>query len=538
MFHPLLITSNTELPHQFTNPFYYEPHPLCTKAAVEVQNYLCTKHEWKNELEEGKMFGIMIVENENHEIGFLAAYSGILMGKNDHDYFVPPVFDLLTKDGFFKKEEKVISELNRSIDNLENDSTYKHLKEKIEFINQEFETKHRIFKEECKEAKRKRDEIRRSTDDATVLNQLIAESQFQKAEWKRKEKKIKLCLTDLQHELEGWQNEIATLKKERKLRSANLQTKLFDSFIVHNALKEVKSLSEIFDNTPQKTPPSGSGECAAPKLLEHAYRMNFKPIAMAEFWVGKSPKQEIKHHGHYYTACKGKCYPILSFMMQGLEVEENKLHSKHNDQPKYEYLYDDEWIVVINKPEGVLSAPGKGDNLHIGHYIKEDLKLDDEPIVVHRLDMATSGILLFAKDRNTHKLLQQQFEKRSIKKSYIALIDGIISKERGIIKLPLSANYNDRPRQIVDYNKGKEAITHYSVLKQVNGKTRILFEPITGRTHQLRVHAAHHDGLNTAILGDELYGTKEKRLYLHAQKLIFEHPITGGVITLECQPNF
>ena len=452
MLHPFH-TSVTDipLPEKFTYPFCYTPHPLCIAAVKEVQDYLGRQDRWKEELAQGKMFGVLVVETDKGEIGYLAAFSGILAGKNVHPFFVPPVYDLLQPQGFFKTEEEQISQINVRIRQLEEDEAYRRR-----------------------------------------IEQLTA-----------------------------------------------LQQKLFGQFKMLNHRGEVKTLCDIFEQTVHKTPPAGAGECAAPKLLQQAYLHGWKPIAMAEFWWGESPKTEIRHHGHYYPACKGKCEPILRHMLQGLEVDENPmLKELQSNKKELEIIYEDEWLAVVNKPAGMLSVPGKEDAASVYSVVRERYPDADGPLIVHRLDMATSGLLVVAKTKQVHQNLQAQFKNRSIQKRYIALLQGMVSQDTGTVELPLCPNPLDRPRQMVHAEYGKPAVTDFEVLKRGDNRTRIAFYPRTGRTHQLRVHAAHPLGLHCPIIGDELYGKKAERLYLHAETLEFTHPITGKQVRISRKADF
>lgn len=291
---------------------------------------------------------------------------------------------------------------------------------------------------------------------------------------------------------------------------------------------------------------------------------------MAEFWWGDSPKNEIRHHGYYYPSCKGKCEPILQHMLQGLEVDENPLLNPVHEEEELEIVFEDEWLLVVNKPAGMLSVPGKAeDRDSVYHRLKKKYPEATGPMIVHRLDMATSGLLLVAKTKEVHQDLQAQFANRSIKKRYVAVLDGIVLPERtgntGRIELPLCLNPLDRPRQMVSSEHGKEAITEYQIISEseritsasentfnesnridesersINESrkyTRIIFYPLTGRTHQLRVHAAHPEGLGCPILGDELYGKKADRLYLHAEYIEFRHPIYGDILCIQKEADF
>ena len=599
--------SHLALPEKFTYPFHYTPHPLCVLAAEEVKEYIASRKEWQEELASGKMFGVLIVQtdngitnNEENQIGYLAAFSGNLDGKNLHPYFVPPVYDLLQPEGFFKIEEEQISAINIRIRELENSGSYLDSKEKWKIETEQAKAVLNQAKAELKMAKEAREIRRQSSPELSGEEQasLIRESQYQKAEYKRLEKEWKKRLEELETEVRHFDIEIERLKTERKERSAALQRKLFEQFRMLNAQGEVKDLYTIFEQTVQKVPPAGAGECALPKLLQYAYLHQLKPLAMAEFWWGDSPKNEIRHHGYYYPSCKGKCEPILQHMLQGLEIDENPLLNPVHEEEELEIVFEDEWLLVVNKPAGMLSVPGKAeDRDSVYHRLKKKYPEATGPMIVHRLDMATSGLLLVAKTKEVHQDLQAQFANRSIKKRYVAVLDGAIIKteketkpiaekailiakntvstkktakaERtgstGRIELPLCLNPLDRPRQMVSSEHGKEAITEYQIISEseritsesentfnesnridesersINESrkyTRIVFYPLTGRTHQLRVHAAHPEGLGCPILGDELYGKKADRLYLHAEYIEFRHPIYGDILCIQKEADF
>lgn len=525
------------LPEKFTYPFHYTPHPLCVAAAGEVGRYLSTKGEWQGELRKGKMFGVLIVRTGEGEVGYLAAFSGILAGKNRHTYFVPPVYDVQEPDGFFRIEEEQISGINRRIEELQADVRYKDSKQRLAdetiLAGQVLDD----IRERMKAAKVERDRLR-STVTRVDSEQLIRESQFQKAELKRQKQYWKDHLASLQAEVEVFETEIERLKAERKTRSAALQQWLFKQFRMLNARGEERDLCNLFKDTVQKTPPAGAGECAAPKLLQYAYRNGWQPLAMAEFWWGDSPKNEIRRHGYYYPACKGKCGPILKHMLQGLHVEENPLETDMYRDTELEIMYEDEWLSVVNKPAGMLSVPGKSDIDSVYGRVRRMYPEATGPMIVHRLDMATSGLILIAKTKEVHQNLQAQFKNRTVCKRYVAWLDGIVEKKEGHIELPLRPDPEDRPRQVVDAVHGKPAVTDYTVLHYDSGRTFISFIPKTGRTHQLRVHSAHPLGLNAPIVGDELYGRKADRLYLHAEYLGFIHPVSGVYMEIEKESGF
>ena len=526
------------LPERFTYPFHYTPHPLCVIAAEETQAYLKERTEWREELQTGKMFGVLVVRTPAGEVGYLAAFSGNLAGKNVHPFFVPPIYDLLQPDGFFRQEEERINEINARIRTLQASPALEDARSRLQSTIEYCDFVLQAAKDLMKKRKEERDRLRQFplTEEETTL--LIKESQHMKAAHKLTKKSLRSILEEDQAKVDRLEQEIEQLKQERKRRSATLQHKLFEQFLIMNARGEVKDLCELFAPTSQGTPPAGAGECAAPKLLQYAYQHQLEPIAMAEFWWGDSPKTEIRHHGYYYPACKGKCEPILHHMLQGLRVDENPLLADSHRETKLDILYEDDYLLIVNKPAGMLSVPGKGDADSVYHRLRILYPEATGPIIVHRLDMATSGLLLAAKTKEAHQNLQAQFKNRTIQKRYIALLEGEVPQDEGEIRLPLCPDPLDRPRQIVSEEFGKPALTHYWVLERTSGKTLIAFYPQTGRTHQLRVHAAHPQGLHCPILGDELYGRKAERLYLHAEYLAFTHPITSERIEIQKSPAF
>lgn len=537
--------SHIPLPEKFTYPFHYTPHPLCVLATEEVKAFIETQVKWQEELSLGKMFGVLIVQDNKEMISYLAAFSGNLAGKNLHPFFVPPVYDLLQPQGFFKIEEEQISTINSRIKELEADPTYQTLKQRLKTETEQATVALTKAKAELKANKEARELRRQSVAFLSEEEQtaLIKESQFQKANFKRLEREWKKLLEERKAEVVAFETAIEDLKMERKERSAALQQKLFQQFRMLNAKGEVKDLCTIFKETVHKIPPGGAGECALPKLLQYAYLHQLKPLAMAEFWWGNSPKTEVRHHGYYYPSCKGKCEPILKHMLQGLEVDENPLTTDPRPHMDLEIVFEDEWLLVVNKPSGMLSVPGKIETADsVFQRVRKKYPNATGPMIVHRLDMATSGLLLIAKTKEVHQHLQAQFENHTIKKRYIALLDGSKLekpiKKNGRIELPLCLNPLDRPRQMVSEEYGKTAITEYQVLESSGEYIRILFYPQTGRTHQLRIHAAHPQGLGCPIVGDELYGMKANRLYLHAEYIEFCHPVYGETICLQKEAEF
>ena len=420
-------TLHTDLPkpERFTYPFFYEPHPLCLLAAEEVKQEIRRINP-----KEGKMFGVLVVETAQQQLGFLAAYSGLLEGHNDWGYFVPPIFDAQQPNGYFKTREREIM-----------------------------------------------------------------------------------------------------ASEEHKQMSQELQTWLFHQYQLLNARGETKDLVDVWQDyhcserirRKFPLPPGGTGDCCAPKLLQYAYKEGLKPICMAEFWWGESPKNLIRHHEQFYPACRGKCKPVLTWMMQGLDVDPSP-EETNTFHLGAEIVYEDEAVVVVNKPSGMLSMPGRQETYSVATWAEERWP---GSMVAHRLDMSTSGIILVAKTEEAYHALQEQFTERVIKKKYFAIVEGIPKNEHGIVNLPLSSDPMNRPCQIVDHEHGKQAITEYRILATRQDYTLLALWPHTGRTHQLRMHCAHHEGLGCPILGDELYGRKADRLYLQAQAITFVHPLTN-----------
>lgn len=531
--------SNIELPRLFTWPFHYVPHSLACMAAEQVQAYIAEREEWRDEIARGKMFGVLVVEDSGGELGFLAAFSGNLDGKNHHDYFVPPIYDMLQPDDFFRREEAEISAINCRIAELLRSPDYNEAKGALERVKQEAEHELATFKEHLKERKAERDRRRAAGDNDEAL---IRDSQRDNADMQRLKRVLRERVAEQQQRFDMLHEHIEALKGERQRRSAQLQMQLFEQFRIMNARGEVRDLCELFAPTSQGTPPAGAGECAAPKLLQYAYLNKLRPIAMAEFWQGASPRGEVRHHGAYYPACNGKCKPILTHMLKGLDVEPNPLTAIKPAEPTI--LWEDEWLVAIDKPCGMLSVEGKSGVRSVEAWAHERYSEATRPIIIHRLDQSTSGILLLAKDKATHKAMQEQFAGRSVSKRYTALLDGVVATKSGIIDLAMRLDYNNRPRQMVA-DDGKRAITEYRVVAIEEGKTRIYFYPITGRTHQLRLHSAHHKGLNTPIVGDNIYGREchadlddGHRLCLHASMLEFVHPHTGERVSILSETEF
>ena len=573
----MLHTLNVSIPspRQFTYPFCYDVDPLAEAASLELQRYIADADLMSTEKGCGKMFGVLVVEYDDEsgalQRGFLAAYSGLLGGRNDWPYFVPPVFDAQQPDGHFKRTEREISAINREIAAIEHDPGY------LQSVAQHEQTKKRLqaevdaFKAEVDAAKVRRDARRKSGEPLSEEEQaeMIRESQFMKAELRRRRKAMEQAESTLNTQHSTF---LKSLQRKRKQMSDELQRWLFSAYRMLNAKGEERDLIDIFREYTHAMPPAGAGDCCAPKLLQYAYLHHLRPVCMAEFWWGESPASEIRHHLHYYPACRSKCLPILTHMLKGLDVAPNPLAQKrHTAEPRV--LYADEYIMVVDKPAGMLSVPGKAEsvrsefsdsaNISVEEYFANNskLKIQNSKFLkaAHRLDMDTSGLLVLARTEEAYVELQRQFASRETVKRYEAVLSGVPTQNSKLktqnssaqpsgcleaISLPLIADINDRPRQRVDMEHGKPALTLYNIVevRAVDANTAVAYTtkkvdkrrtlvhlyPKTGRTHQLRVHCAHPLGLACPILGDPLYGIERAdRMYLHAAELTFRHPVTG-----------
>ena len=533
------------------------------------------------------MFGVLVASSSSPftpHLCYIAAYSGQICGRSDWDYFVPAVFDYLQPDGYFKTHEAEITQINHEIAVVSTNEERQRLRKQYHDKQLEAEQAIKKYSLFMTGAKMLRDQQRKNSFlSENDKEQLIRESQFQKAQLKRIKKQYAEELQAIERQLAVYNNHLNTLEHQRKEKSRALQQWLFDNFKLLNHKGETRSLQELFADTVFGEPPSGAGECCEPKLLHYAYTHNLRPLCMAMFWWGDSPKSEVRHHLHYYPACSGKCKPILSWMMAQPQQEGKEAHpqpfpkgresncststvSKTNPRSgntplplggvgggllgRLPILYEDDVLIIINKPTGLLTIPGVTTHLSV-YSLLRDIQAIEAPsgavegvsgaFIVHRLDQDTSGLLVVAKTREVERQLQRQFSEHTVVKRYRAILDGILSDDTprdGEINLPLRPNLYDRPRQIVDYEQGKPSLTRYHVDREEDGHTWITLSPLTGRTHQLRMHCAHKEGLNTPILGDPLYGRRSDRLYLHAYYLEFTHPVTGERIHFEDKAPF
>ncbi len=543
--------SHISLPQRFTFPFYYDPHPLAIVAVNELQEYLLHQtdfvHDFGIDTDRGigKMFGVLVVKNPLGKLGYITAFSGMMSGKTVINGFAPPIYDILDPTSYFQKETIQLANLTKEISRLESNAQLSVSKEIYHTIAQDYSDKLKALKSKLKNDKKRRKSERElnqhQSDEETQLSLLAKHKQESlNAQFllQAYTEYIDQQLANAKDEHLTLHNQLQQLKEERKSKSHALQQWLFDQYNFLNISGEKRNVIDIFRTRVIDIPPSGTGDCAAPKMLQYAFDNELTPMALAEFWWGKSPNSEIRKHGNFYPACRGKCEPILGHMLAGMDIDSNPLLTNPAIGKTLEIVYEDEYLCVINKPSEFLSAPGK----HITDSVQERMKAkyphSTGPLIVHRLDMSTSGLIVIGKTKEIYTQLQSQFVKRTVKKRYVALLAGIVKDDAGYIDLPLQLDINNRPYQKVCHEYGKSARTRYEVIERKDGKTKIHFYPITGRTHQLRVHAAHTDGLNAPIVGDDLYGKKDKRLHLHAEMITFTHPISGEVISLHVAPEF
>ena len=538
MIHSFSESISWDTPDQFTDPFRYSPHPLVKKAVEELMGRIASSPELEGAFAEGKMLGVLVVTSEEDPMPrYLAAFSGNAGGKSTIEGFVPPIYDLCNPQGHFKIKEAEISALNIRIRTLLDSEDLKSLRSELASAEKSMNEAVIAQKSLMADLKKKRDEIRNCDSDPYTLEKLTKESQFQKAELKRIKTQWEAHTADLKNRISALLQEIQDLKNHRKNMSDSLQEWIFRHYIVHNATGEESSIYDVFGNE-GLVPPGGTGECAAPKLLEYAFLNGLKPIAMGEFWYGLSPDTAVRTQGRFYPSCTSKCGPLLKYMLNGLELESSSTEVSQ----KADILYEDEDIFVVSKKSGIPSVPGLNGLRSLLETLQDTDKSTES---VHRLDMDTSGIMIYARNHRAAADLKRQFEEHSIRKTYKARLsaapEGVQLKkgDTGSIELALSPDYDERPRQKVDDVQGKPAHTEYEI-EAVNpdGSLDIQLHPHTGRTHQLRVHCAHLRGLGHPIAGDLLYGGCQcARLCLHAFRITFRHPSTGVILTFDTLHN-
>ena len=532
--------TDSEVPKRLQYPMQYYPNDIAIEAAEDFQTFLENTpdlHDFFSKTKQGdsggKMLGVLVVVNDQKELFYLRGFSGKLGGETDIKGFAPPIYNYTCPTNIFIPRTKVIDDLTIELNELKSIHLSPLTKER-DIISQAFENQINKSHSNITENKIKRQKLRIHASDIE-LDELNRQSAKERKEFKTIKKAFKEATSKLDEQINTIEEEVETLVKTRKGLSRKLQEDLFIELVLENVLGEQKNVKEIFDKHTGNLPPAATGECAAPKLFQFAIQNKLKPIALAEFWWGTSSKNEVRKHKHFYPACKSKCAPILPFLLKGLEIEENPLLKEI--EFTVPILLEDEHILIINKPSGMLSVEGKSELKSVQTWLQENYQIEG-PGLVHRLDMATSGILMIAKSKDAHEHLQKQFLSKEIQKEYTAVLEGHVTDNSGIIDLPLRTDFEDRPRQMVCYDYGKSSQTKYEVQSRNENETIVKFQPFTGRTHQLRVHAAHIDGLNTAIKGDDLYGKPSDRLFLHASKLEFTHPVKLSKQIVYCPVNW
>ena len=526
-------------PERFTYPFCYTPHPLCLAAAQQLRTYLEGQDRWAEELSAGKMMGVLVVRHQG-ERGFLAAFSGTLGGQTRQEYFVPPVFDLMSPGNHFQLEQDHITAINARLTALQGEKKGMRRRLQLDDLLRQRDCELQAMRTEAEQAKSRRQTLRQMLPPeklAAKEAEMVRESQFQKAELRRATKRWNQLIEEAEAPLRTIIEEEKALAAERKRRSEALQRWLFDQYNLFNAQGERRTVSQIFGSA---IPPSGTGDCCGPKLLQAAYAWGMTPICMGEFWIGRSPADEVRLDGHFYPACHSRCLPVLTHMTRGLALDSNPLAEAYQSVlDRFCVQYADESIVVVRKPEGMLSVPGKDGLPSVLDLLRQQFPLAAGPLLVHRLDMDTSGLMVLALHEEAYHNLQEQFVKHVVSKRYIAILEHPLPVgQTGRIDLPLCPDITDRPRQMVHYEYGKRSITEYKVVGEEQGHALIHLWPHTGRTHQLRVHAAHPQGLDNPIVGDRLYGTAGERLCLHAEELSFLHPRSGEKVTFTAPPKW
>jgi tRNA pseudouridine32 synthase/23S rRNA pseudouridine746 synthase len=545
--------SGIQVPDKFTFPFYYEPHPLAVVATRELQEYLENQTDFEHEFglkreklknAIGKMFGILVVKKNDNSLGYLAAYSGKLADNSFPDKFVPPIYNMRSEESFYLEGEKKIEKIGEKIERIRKDKTYlslkKLLKKQTKYVEEDLAIQKNKMRLSKLNRRLQKKEASTNLDEKKfeILTKKLTQESFNDQFYFRElQEYYQYKLKKIKNKILGFEDSINQYIRDRKEISKNLQQTLFEKYQFLNQYKEQKGILDIFHN-PLSKPPAGSGDCAAPKLLQYAFQHELTPVVMAEFWWGISPNSEIRKHKNFYPSCQSRCKPILKHMLKGVRMNENLLLKNLSVKQELKIIFEDDDIIIVNKPPEFLSVPGKEIKDSVYTRIKQQYPSATGPLIVHRLDMSTSGILVLTKTKEANRILQNQFIKRTIKKRYVALLSGKLSKKKGVITLPLRLDLDDRPRQLVDFKNGKTAKTNWNVITQNDTHTRVHFYPITGRTHQLRVHAAHKDGLNLPIIGDDLYGTKQDRLYLHADFIEFIHPSSQKKMSFTLPSNF
>ena len=515
------------------------PHPMAVRAA----DALWCRLESAPPRDEGKMFGVLVVADRDGRVGYTCGFSGMLDGQWDQPGFVPPAFDVEARDAFWPAGEAELGATTAALEAARVDPEGQAQRHALDALR-----RHHAAERDALRAlhRRRRDERAAAraalagADDAAAhaRHALDQASRGDAAERRRLAAAHAAAASALETLVAARDRRIAALEQHRADRSRELQQRVHDGYVFANARGERRSLTALFAPA---VAPSGAGDCAAPKLLAHAFANGLSPIALAERWWGPPPLSGGRLAGSFYPPCRGKCGPILAHMFDGLTREASPVFGRaavHPDEPRL--VFEDDWLIVVDKPCELLTVPGRTTDLadSVLTRLRKRYPLATGPLLVHRLDLQTSGLLVAAKDVVTHAHLQRQFAARLVGKRYTAWLDGTIARDRGVVELPLRVDLDDRPRQIVDPIHGKPARTDWYVIERRAGRTRVALLPRTGRTHQLRVHAAHPAGIGAPIVGDLLYGRPDHRLLLHAEQLRFAHPHDGRPLIVRSPAPF
>ena len=537
------------VPAVLNSPFEYIPDPLCRIAAAQLQRRLDRNRDWLKELKPadgtpsdggGKMFGVLVVRDPHRGVGFLSAFSGLLCGQNRQPGFVPPVYDYLKHPAYTHNVNAQTEPVEQKTAVLELEEDSQSLNRKISFLEEQLAVERRRIKAAGEKRRGQRQKVKTENPSGypAFVQEQSAERVRQQREFRDFKESIRREIAGLQCRLGEIKLELKKRQEKRRQRSRDLQQSLFSNFRFLNSRGDSVDLAALFRRWNGSLPPSGAGDCCAPRLLQYAFSNNLKPLAIAEFWWGRDSRSRIRRHGMFYPACKSKCEPILHYMLEGMNTLENKPEHSFDSDFSPEIIHRDRWLIAVNKPPGLLSVPGKSNAPSVFSLLQENNASPDGLFAVHRLDRDTSGLLLLTRDLDTYRSLQNQFTERTVHKRYTAVLDGTLPDTRGVVSLPLCPDPDNRPQQMVCFERGKPAKTRWETVAQVEGRTLVHLYPETGRTHQLRIHAAHPSGLNSPIRGDRLYGNAGKRLYLHADRLAFRHPGTGTAMELIMENDF
>lgn len=534
-----------ELPTRFPSPFATPPHPLAVRAASHLIADLASERlpGLGEHASEGKMLAVLVVRTPSGALGYLRGFSGMLGGRWQQPGFVPPLFDEAAREPWWSEAQRELADYDRELHELREGAdavaqraAWRNLLAAHKLELDELTARHRQRRERRHGERRA---LGTSAADAQRRHLLDQESRGDKAQRRALDAEHAAARAQPGPALAALDLRVAQLERRRAERSAFFQQQLFEQTTVPDARGRERSLRTLF--APGE-PPSGAGDCAGPKLLGYALRRGLTPLAMAELWWGASPLGGGRHHGQLYPACRSKCGPILPAMLEGLGADPAPVFGGSSlaageAAPALDVRHEDEWLLAVEKPAGLLAVPGRTGELE--ESVLTRLRRERggrELMLAHRLDLDTSGLLLAAKGKEAYVRLQRLFTERRMEKRYLAWVCGAVVGDTGIIDLALRPDLEDRPRQLHDPVHGKEAVTRWRVLTRRPDRTLVEFRPLTGRTHQLRVHAAHPRGLDAPICGDRLYGRLSapdtSRLLLHAAELSFEHPFTGRPLLL------